>query len=75
MCWKKRVAFAMSTGVQVSTSYEHCFELPRAIATTDGKPVKGTKSNTTKALESDTLMQPLPSSQHHYNLGGCQKQW
>ena len=41
----------MSTGVQVSTSYEQCLELPRAIATTDGKPVKGTKSNTTKALE------------------------
>ena len=50
-CWKKRVAYAMSTGVQVSTSYEQCLELPRAIATTDGKPVKGTKSNTTKALE------------------------
>ena len=50
-CWKKRVAYAMSTGVQVSTSYEQCLELPRVIATTDGKPVKGTKSNTTKALE------------------------
>ena len=41
----------MSTGVQVTTSYEQCLELPRANATTDGKPVQGTKSNTTKALE------------------------
>ena len=38
-CWKKRVAFAMSTGAQVNTSYEQCLELPRAIATIDGKPV------------------------------------
>ena len=50
-CWKKRVAFAISTGAQVNTSYEQCLELPRAIATIDGKPVKGNKSNTTTVLE------------------------
>ena len=32
-------------------SYQQCIELPRAIATIDGKPVKGSKSNTTKCYE------------------------
>ena len=36
--WKKRVAHAATTGVQLSTSYEQCLELPRAIANTDGTP-------------------------------------
>ena len=50
-CWKKRVAYATSTGTQLETAYEQCIELPRAIATSDGNPTKGTKSNTTKAFE------------------------
>lgn len=35
----------------MDTAYEQCVELPRAIATPDGHPMKGTKSNTIKALE------------------------
>ena len=50
-CWKKRVAYATSTGVHMDSAYEQCIELPRAIATPDGHPIKGTKSNTTKVLE------------------------
>ena len=50
-CWKKRVAFATSTGTQISNLYQQCLELPRAIATSTGQPVKGTKANTTKAYE------------------------
>ena len=30
-CWKKRVAYAASTGSQISTTFEQCIELPRAI--------------------------------------------
>ena len=47
-CWKKRVLYATSTG---TNAYEQCIELPRAIATSDGQPMKGNKSNTTKVLE------------------------
>ena len=43
----RRVAYATNTGVQMDTAYEQCVELPRAIATPDGHPMKGTKSNTT----------------------------
>ena len=50
-CWKKRVAFASKTGTNVNTSYEQCLELPRAIATSKGDPVKGTKSTTTTVYE------------------------
>jgi len=46
-CWKKRVAFASSTGTQLGHAYEQCIELPQAIATSDGQPNKGTKANTT----------------------------
>ena len=35
----------------MDSAYEQCIELPRAIATPDGHPIKGTKSNTTKVLE------------------------
>lgn len=49
--WKKRVAHAATTGVQLSTSYEQCLELPRAIANTDGTPTKGAKSNTTNIFQ------------------------
>ena len=50
-CWKKRVAFAISTGAQIQDTYEQCIELPRAIATSEGTPNKGTKSNITNSLE------------------------
>jgi len=32
-------------------SYQQCIELPRAIATPDGKPIKGAKANITKVYE------------------------
>lgn len=48
---KKRVAFASKTGTKINTAYEQCLELPRAIATTEGHPVKDTKSTTTKVYE------------------------
>ena len=50
-CWKKRVAFSTTIGVQIQSAYEQCIELPRAIATSDGTPIKGTKSSTTNCLE------------------------
>lgn len=50
-CWKNRVAFANSTGTEIGNMYQQCVELPRAIATTTGQPVKGTKANSTKAYE------------------------
>ena len=46
-CWKKRVAYATRTGTQLDKVYEQCIELPRAIATSDGQLMKGTKANTT----------------------------
>ena len=49
-CWKKRIEFTSKTGCQLP-AFQQCIELPRAIATTDGQPVKGTKSNITKAYE------------------------
>ena len=49
--WKKRVSFSVTTGIQDNMSYRQCIELPRAIATVEGKPVKGAKSNTTKWYE------------------------
>ena len=39
-CWKKRVAFASTTGSNLSSVFQQCIELPRAIATSDGNPVK-----------------------------------
>ena len=48
---EKRVAYATSTGTELETAYEQCIELPRALATSDGNPINGTKSNTTKAFE------------------------
>ena len=47
-CWKKRIAFTSSTGTQIMNAYQQCIELPRAIATSDGLPVKCTKVNSTK---------------------------
>lgn len=49
-CWKKRVAFSTSTGVHMQ-GYEQYIALPRAIATSEGTPTKGSKSNTTNSLE------------------------
>ena len=49
--WKKRVSFAVTTGFKDNMSYQQCIELPRAIATVDGKPIKGAKANTTKVYE------------------------
>ena len=50
-CRKKRVAYATSTGAQMDTAYKQCIELPRAIATPEGHPIKGAKANATKVLE------------------------
>lgn len=50
-CWKKRVAFANNTGSHVQSTYQQCIELPRALATSDGSPTKGTKANSTKVYE------------------------
>ena len=50
-CWKKRVAFAHSTGTHIQHTYQQCIELPRALATSDGNPTKGTKANSTKVYE------------------------
>ena len=36
---------------KIQSAYEQCIELPRAIATSDGTPIKGTKSSTTNCLE------------------------
>ena len=47
---EKRLEFTSKTGCQL-TAFQQCIELPRAIATTDGQPVKGTKSNITKAYK------------------------
>ena len=46
-CWKKSVAFAEYTGTAALRGYQQCIELPRAIASTDGNPTKGSKANTT----------------------------
>ena len=51
-CWKKRVAFTTFTGAaQMQDMYKQIIELPRALATTDGKPTRGTKCSTTNCLE------------------------
>ena len=42
---------ATTTVVAVSTSFQQCVELPRAIAIVEGKLVKGSKSYTTKVIE------------------------
>ncbi len=47
-CWKKKVAFASRTGTPIGNVFEQFLELPRAIATSEGIPNKGTKSNSTK---------------------------
>lgn len=39
-CWKKRVAYATSTGMQASTAYEQCLELPRALANPELRTAK-----------------------------------
>ena len=49
--WKKRVSFAVTTGFQDNISYQQCIELPRAIATPDGKPIKGAKAKITKVYK------------------------
>lgn len=50
-CWKKRVEHASKLGVPIKNTYEQCIELPRAIATIDGLPVKGSKANATSVYE------------------------
>ena len=50
-CWKKRVSFAVTTGIKDNMQYQQCIELPRAIATMDGNLVKGTKSSVTECYE------------------------
>ena len=49
-CWKKRLEFTSKTGHQ-SPAFQQCIELPRAIATSSGQPVKGVKSNITKVYQ------------------------
>ncbi len=46
--WKKRVSFTVTTGIKDNMRYKQCIELPRAIATIDGKPAK---ANITKVYE------------------------
>lgn len=46
-CWKKRLEFTSKTGHQ-SQAFQQYIELPQAIATSNGQPVKGVKSNITK---------------------------
>ena len=50
-CWKKRVAFAHNTSTHIQHTHQQCIELPRALATSDGSPTKGTKANSTKVYE------------------------
>ena len=45
------MAFACHTGSNFSNAFQQCIELPCVIATSDGKPVKGTKANSTKVYE------------------------
>jgi len=49
--WKKRVSFSVTTGIPDNMSYRQCIELPRAIATTEGRPIKGSKATITKVCE------------------------
>ena len=62
-CWKKRVPFAVTTGIKDSMQYQQCIELPRAIATIDGNQVKSTKSSVTKCYERryQTVSPPIVS--------------
>ena len=41
----------VAAGSQDNLPYQQCIELPRVIATSDGKPMKGTKANITKVYE------------------------
>ena len=50
-CWKKRVEHASKLGVPIKNTFEQCIELPRAIATINGLPVKGSKANATSVYE------------------------
>ena len=50
-CWKKRVEYASKLGLPIKNTYEQCIELPRAIATIDALPVKGSKANATAVYE------------------------
>ena len=43
-CWKKRMEYASKTGEEIP-AFQQCIELPRAIANSDGQPIKGVKSN------------------------------
>ncbi len=45
------MSHAVNSGIQDNMSFQQCLELPRAIATIDGNPVKGNKANTTKVYE------------------------
>ena len=50
-CWKKRVEYASKLGLPIKNAFEQCIELPRAIATIDALPVKGSKANATTVYE------------------------
>ena len=47
----KRVEYASKLGLPIKNAFEQCIELPRAIATIDGFPVKGSKANVTTVYE------------------------
>ena len=42
------MAFASTTGSNLSSVFQQCIELPRVIATSDGNPVERNKANSTK---------------------------
>ena len=51
MLEKKRVEYASKLVLTFKNTFEQCIELPRAIATIDALPVKGSKANATKVYE------------------------
>ena len=42
---------ASKLGVPIKNAFKQCIELPRAIATINGLPVKGSKANATSVYE------------------------
>ena len=50
-CLHKKLKWSKQTGVPVDSIAEHYIPLPLALASNDGSPLKGQKSNTTKALK------------------------
>ena len=55
-CWKRRVEYSSKLGLPIKNTYKQCIELPRAIATIDALPVKGSKANATAVYEKSELI-------------------